>query len=59
MFYNFSAVETSYDGPRLDDGSMTEEFVMEMIDRFKEQKTIHKKYAYWVWNKYLLLRTRF
>ena len=45
-------VESSYDGPHLEyvetadgkDAVVTPEFVMQMMDRFKSQKSIHKKY---------------
>ena len=39
-------VEDDYDGPRLSEDGITKEFVEELIERFKEQKKIHKKYAY-------------
>lgn len=38
-------VDDSYDGVRLDK-EMTQEFVDDMIHRFKNGKTIHKKYVY-------------
>lgn len=38
-------VEDSYDGVKLED-KMTQEFIDDMIDRFKNGKKIHKKYAY-------------
>mmetsp|Transcript_40567 Transcript_40567/g.53400 ORF Transcript_40567/g.53400 Transcript_40567/m.53400 type:complete len:505 (+) Transcript_40567:275-1789(+) len=39
-------VEDSYDGPRLEEsGVVTVEFVEEMLERFKNQKLIHKKYV--------------
>jgi serine/threonine-protein phosphatase 5 len=38
-------VESSYDGVALGD-EMTKEFIEDMIQRFKEGKKIHKKYAY-------------
>ena len=42
----FSVVEDDYDGPRLSEGGITKEFVEELIERFRDQKKIHKKYAY-------------
>jgi serine/threonine-protein phosphatase 5 len=39
------AVDDSYSGPRLD-GEMTMEFMQEMMDTFREQKLIHKKYTF-------------
>lgn len=38
-------VEEGYDGVRLED-QMTEEFVLDMMDRFKKGKKIHKKYVF-------------
>ncbi|KAL7271837.1 Palmitoyl-protein thioesterase 1 [Rhizina undulata] len=38
-------VEENYDGVRLGD-EMTKEFIDDMIERFKNGKKIHKKYAY-------------
>ncbi|CAJ0646230.1 81_t:CDS:10 [Entrophospora sp. SA101] len=39
-------VESSYDGPKLQNDKITLEFVKEMLDYFKDQKKIHRKYAY-------------
>lgn len=39
------AVEDSYDGARLGD-TMTQEFIDDMIQRFKDGKRLHKKYVY-------------
>ncbi|CDS09702.1 hypothetical protein LRAMOSA02379 [Lichtheimia ramosa] len=43
-------VETSYDGPRIDEESnqIDKKFVDTMIERFKNQKTIHRKYAFMI-----------
>ena len=38
-------VEDSYDGPRLEE-CVSIEFMKQLIERFKEQKLLHKKYAY-------------
>lgn len=38
-------VEDSYDGMRLE-GEMTQEFIDDMIQRFKNGKKIHRKYAF-------------
>ena len=38
-------VGDSYDGPRLE-GDITPEFVSSMIAWFKDQKVLHKKYAF-------------
>lgn len=41
-------VDSNYDGPHLNNGKVDEQFVTEMIKRFKVQKKIHKKYAFQV-----------
>ena len=43
-----ATVEADYKGPRLADESksVTLEFVMELIECFKQQKTMHKNFAY-------------
>ena len=39
-------VEPSYSGPHLpEDGKVTREFVLEMMDTFKAQKSVHRKYV--------------
>ncbi|KAI5790173.1 Metallo-dependent phosphatase-like protein [Geopyxis carbonaria] len=42
---NAITVEDSYDGVRLGD-EMTQEFIDDMIQRFKDGKKLHRKYAY-------------
>lgn len=39
-------VEEDYDGPRWEDGPITVAFVEGMLERFKDDKRIHKKYLY-------------
>ncbi|CAN0109556.1 unnamed protein product [Sphacelaria rigidula] len=40
-----AVVDSGYDGPRLGDkGEVTMDFCKAMLERFKEQKLIHKKY---------------
>nr|CAG4643841.1 EOG090X03S1 [Lepidurus arcticus] len=40
------AIEDEYIGPALEKGQVTIKFVTELIQAFKEQKKLHKKYAY-------------
>ncbi|KAK0635492.1 serine/threonine-protein phosphatase 5 [Bombardia bombarda] len=40
------AVEPAYDGMRLEGGKMTQEFIDDMMERFKNGKLLHKKYVY-------------
>eukprot|EP00794_Sanderia_malayensis_P017605 gene17605-19358_t len=40
-------IESDYDGPTLQDGKkVTEEFMKELVPYLKDQKKLHKKYAY-------------
>jgi serine/threonine-protein phosphatase 5 len=39
-------VEASYDGPRWEHGNLTQEFIDGMLETFKSDKRIHKKYLY-------------
>jgi serine/threonine-protein phosphatase 5 len=43
-------VEASYDGPRINEETKQIDlpFVTALIERFKDQKKIHKKYAFMV-----------
>jgi len=40
------AVEESYDGPALENGAVTTKFMAELLECFREQKLLHKKYAF-------------
>ncbi|XP_006654144.1 serine/threonine-protein phosphatase 5 [Oryza brachyantha] len=44
--YHIIEVEPQYTGPRVDGDSITLDFVKAMLDEFKKQKCIHKRYAY-------------
>ncbi|GAQ87925.1 protein phosphatase 5 [Klebsormidium nitens] len=39
-------VEPAYDGPRLEGDQLTLEFVKEMLETFKKQKKLHRRYAF-------------
>ena len=39
-------VEASYDGPRWEHGNLTQEFIDGMLETFRSDKRIHKKYLY-------------
>ena len=52
-FCSIAVVDNSYDGPHLEDGRVTLEFVQQLLARFKDQKKIHRKYAYTVSERYL------
>nr|CAB3463550.1 unnamed protein product [Digitaria exilis] len=56
--YHVVEVEPQYAGPRIDGDEITLDFVKAMLDEFKKQKCIHKRYAYQVVLKTLeLLRS--
>lgn len=40
------AIEPDYDGVKLEGNEMTQEFIDDMIERFKNGKKIHKKFVY-------------
>lgn len=46
------AIESDYTGPTLDDGKVTLDFMVKLMEFYKEQKKLHRKYAYKV--KYTL-----
>ncbi|XP_050354478.1 serine/threonine-protein phosphatase 5 [Nymphalis io] len=39
-------IEDEYEGPSLEDGKVTLKFIKELMEYYKEQKKLHKKYAY-------------
>jgi serine/threonine-protein phosphatase 5 len=42
-----SKVESDYKGPNLNEkNEITQEFVSQLLDHFRDQKILHKKYAY-------------
>ena len=43
-----TAIEDDYEGPQLDNGKVTEDFVKQLMDTFRDQKKLHRKYAYQV-----------
>lgn len=56
--YHVIEVEPQYAGPRIDGEEITLDFVKAMLDEFKKQKCIHKRYAYQIVLKTLeLLRS--
>ncbi len=48
-------IENDYQGPRFEDGGVTLKFVTDLMKTFKEQKKLHRKYAYQVGIKYIYL----
>jgi len=39
-------IEDNYDGPKLEDGKVTAQFMLDLMEHYKAQKKLHKKYAY-------------
>ncbi|KAL0270388.1 UNVERIFIED_CONTAM: hypothetical protein PYX00_007815 [Menopon gallinae] len=39
-------IEDEYTGPKLEDGKVTLEFMKDLMEHYKEQKKLHRKYAY-------------
>ena len=52
---SLSGIEDNYDGPALEDGKVTAQFMIDLMEHFKAQKKLHKKYAYKVMNTFSVL----
>ena len=44
----FLAIESDYTGPCLQDGKVTLDFMKELMETYKQQGKLHRKYAYQV-----------
>jgi hypothetical protein len=42
----FIAIENEYTGPELEDGKVTLNFMKELMELYKNQGKLHRKYAY-------------
>lgn len=42
----FTAIEDYYTGPRLEEGEVTEKFMLELMEHYKAQKKLHRRCAY-------------
>lgn len=40
------AIEDDYTGPALEDGKVTLNFMKDLMEYYKQEKRLHKKYAY-------------
>ncbi|CAG2114070.1 unnamed protein product [Medioppia subpectinata] len=40
------SISDDYDGPQLTDGKVTKEFMIELMDYFRDRQKLHRKYAY-------------
>ena len=45
---SFEAIEDDYTGPKLDDGKVTLKFITDLLDWYKDQNKLHRRYAYQV-----------
>ena len=39
-------MESDYSGPRWDEGELSAEFMNELLEWFRKEKRLHRKYAY-------------
>lgn len=39
-------IEDEYSGPKLEDGKVTLDFMVSLMEHYKQQKKLHRKYAY-------------
>lgn len=44
--FDSMTIDDNYDGPKMTDGKVTLEFMQQMIETFKNEKPLHRKYAY-------------
>lgn len=42
----FLAIEDEYNGPKLEDGKVTLQFMQDLLEWYKKQNKLHRKYAY-------------
>lgn len=49
-FIRITAIEDDYTGPALEDGKVTLDFMKKLMEFYKQEKRLHKKYAYKVSN---------
>lgn len=40
------AIENDYKGPELEDGKVTLKFMIDLMNMYERQGTLHRKYAY-------------
>ena len=46
MIFLFVAIEDEYTGPKLEDGKVTLKFMQDLIEWYRNEKKLHRKYAY-------------
>ena len=45
---SLTAIEDDYSGPKLTDGKVTPEFILQLMKYYRDQNKLHRKYAYQV-----------
>lgn len=45
-FYFITAIEDEYTGPKLEDEKVTLQFMQDLLEWYKKQNKLHRKYAY-------------
>jgi len=45
-YLDFTAIEDEYTGPKLVDGKVTLEFMQDLLEWYRNQNKLHRKYAY-------------
>lgn len=46
IYVLFVAIEADYEGPKLEDGVVTLEFMKHLMEWYKNEKKLHKNFAY-------------
>lgn len=46
FLFNFAAIEDDYKGPQLENGKVTLKFMEDLMEFYKQEKRLHKKFAY-------------
>lgn len=49
----YLAIEDDYNGPKLEDGKVTLKFMEDLMEHYKDQKKLHRKFAYKVLYNFL------
>ena len=46
LYFQFLAIEDEYTGPKLEDDKVTLKFMQDLLEWYKNQNKLHRKYAY-------------
>lgn len=58
LIYFIPAIEDDYAGPKLEDDKVTIGFMKELMQWYKDQKKLHKKYAYKVCKSFIFIGSK-